>query len=146
MTASVIQEWLSTCSFKQQVVVLSALRGCDGIPKEDGSKALTRAFRSAILKPAESINPENSFMWRDPKLEDKATYFVSHTDHYPVHWVLHFAHACEIVAYKHPERSTANFWANIYIGICEAFHMHAESEKACDFRLRDNSLAEGEDQ
>lgn len=140
---SVVQDWLAErLTFKQQAVVLSALRGCDGTAKEDKSKALTRSFRSAILNPAENTHPDNSFMWVDPDLVEKAEYFVRHTDHYPVHWVLHFAHACEIVAYKHPVQSTANFWANVYIGICIAFHMKPETLAECDHRLRDNALGE----
>lgn len=38
---SVVKLWVSELSFKQQTVLLSALRGCDGRSKKDISKAIT---------------------------------------------------------------------------------------------------------
>jgi len=137
---SVVQSWIAErLSFKQQAVVLSALRGCDGIAKEDTSKSLTRAFRGSILNPAEDYHPTKSFMGLDPDLATKVDQFVEHTDHYPVHWVFHFAHACEIVGYKHPNEEVADFWRDIYERIVWGFHLITEPEHQCDYRLRDNA-------
>lgn len=142
-TGSVVQDWLAAnLTFKQQSVVLSALRGCDGIKKEDVSKALTRSFRSAILTNAEDIIPEKSFMGVDPKLAEKVDHFVDHPDHYPMHWVLHFTHAIEIVGYHHPDPHIAKFWNDVYLRLVNTFHMSPEGRQECDYRLRDLSLSE----
>lgn len=138
---SVVQEWLAEhCSLKQQTILLSALRGCDGIAKEDISKTLTRALRGTLLHSAHYGSPEQpgTFMSiAEVDLEEAANKFIAHLDHYPVHWVFHFAHACEIVGYKHPEPRVGIFWHSVYFGICTALHVQAESESSCDHRLRD---------
>jgi hypothetical protein len=138
---SVVQDWLGECcSLKQQTVLLSALRGCDGIAKEDISKTLTRALRGTLLHSAHHGSPEKpgTFMsTANVDLEKAAEKFVAHLDHYPVHWVFHFAHACEIVGHKHPHPNTGMFWMWIYHKMCEALHVNPETEKQCDWRLRD---------
>lgn len=138
MTDLVVQDWLAVCSWKQQTVLLSALRGCDGIEKEDPSKILTRFFRFTILLSADT---QSTFMqWKPSLLYPQMTYLVDHLDHYPMHWVLHFAHAAEIVGFKHPDKSTREFWGEFYLRICAVFHMQGETEKQLDERLRDITL------
>lgn len=53
----VVLPWVATLSFKEQTVLLSALRGCDGIDKEDISKQFTRKFRAAILHTVQLVAP-----------------------------------------------------------------------------------------
>ncbi len=48
---SVVKYWITELSWKQQTVILSALRGCDGKSKEDISKPVTRFFRHLIPRP-----------------------------------------------------------------------------------------------
>lgn len=138
---SVVQDWLAEkCSLMQQTVLLSALRGCDGIPKEDPSKSLTRVFRGTILHDAApSLVEGNTFMWRDPQLVHKRMAFLGAIDHYPVHWVFHFAHACEIVGFKHPVEDIGLFWRRLYYDICAALHVRPETEAQVDERLKDGT-------
>lgn len=127
---SVVRPWVSDLSYKMQAVLLSALRGPDGIPKEDICKKFTRNLRGVILFPAIPNPPIGSFM-NGGYIDAESCYqFVHHLDHYPNHWVTHFAHACEIVGYKHPDDEIATWWGNLYAGIVQdGMHMRLES---CD--------------
>lgn len=136
---SVVQMWLGQyLTFKMQAVVLSALRGCDGKPKEDPSKPITRAFRGSILLPATQEGfRDGTFMSQIPEQRfiDK---FLSDLDHYPVHWLTHFMHACEIVGYFHPQPSLRDFWLHLYMRICNALHVPHESLGDVCERLSDD--------
>lgn len=45
----VVRPWLADLTYKQQTVLLSAIRGCDGAAKEDMNKKFVRAYRSVLL-------------------------------------------------------------------------------------------------
>lgn len=49
---SVIQDWVSRLSLMQQSVLLSAIRGCDGLPKFHKAKPILKFYRRCILKSA----------------------------------------------------------------------------------------------
>ncbi len=136
---SVVRPWLSEhCTFKQQTVLLSALRGCDGVPKSDISKGITRRFRYTILHAADQSSPSTpgTFMFAEVT-SAQVDYFVNHLDHYPMHWLMHFTHAVEIVGYKHPDLSVSNWWYSLYLAICSGLHLNPESEEVLDTRLAD---------
>lgn len=136
MTESVVKSWIADIPFKMQVVLLSALRGCDGIPKEDISKQITRAFRSVLLFPAvTNHNDPNMFMSVDPDLDKHIAYFSQHLDHYPNHFVTHLIHAFEIVGYKHPDLDVRNLWFAGYKACAEGMHLRIEAEHSLDERL-----------
>lgn len=137
---SVVQSWVTEeCSYKQQAVILSALRGCDGIQKEDISKQFTRQFRFDILNPAENVGKgDRQFMTPINLDGDMISKFLSNIDHYPVHWLFHFMHAMEIVGYKHPDQHKRMFWFTMYENLCNALHVRIESEKTNDLRLSDH--------
>ncbi len=101
MSESDVHEWVSDLPFKMQAVLLSALRGCDGVRKEDPSKALVRKYRALILKPAAGSTPR-SFM-HDNVTQSDVELFLSDIDHYPLHWYIHFMHAAEIVGWYKPD-------------------------------------------
>lgn len=131
-TNSVIQDWLGEyCSWKEQSVLFSALRGCDGSEKNDGSKNLIHNFRALILKDAD---PSSTFMEERP-IDMKV--FCNNTDHYPVHWLLHFMHGAEIIGYRHPDHIIAMKWQHIYYDIVHAFHMQPETKEVMTERLKD---------
>lgn len=138
---SVVRAWVANCcSFKEQAVLLSALRGCDGIPKEDISKKFTRKLRATMLYPAtiHVMSREVDSYMKTVITKDDVTYFVKHLDHYPMHWVMHFAHACEIVGYRHPNNEIQSFWMDVYQRmVCEGLHLHKEFLCDLDARLGD---------
>ena len=132
----VVNDWLNVCSLKQQTVLLSALRGCDGKMKEDYSKPFTRKLRSVLLRNAGGVQTKGKFM-ADFVGNEELSAFISNLDHYPMHWLLHFLHAIEIVGYKHPDKLIRDFWYNLYYEIVNALHLSVESESALDVRLAD---------
>ena len=135
---SVVQEWLSNdnISWKQQTVVLSALRGCDGQTKEDISKKLTRQLRSAILYNA--ATKDTSFM-KDTMTLAEVRALAENSDKYPLHYYMHTLHACEIIGYKHPDDEIRQWFHEAYLIMVKALHLNPETEEECDFRLRDET-------
>lgn len=131
---SVVQDWVTNnCSMKMQTVLFCALRGCDGVPKEDNSKASNRFIRSLVLLNA--ATSDSSFM--KPDLI-KIREFIRDLDHYPVHFVTHQMHAFEIIGYRHSDKKISDFCYNIYKAFTTAFHVKMESEHDMKIRLQDN--------
>ena len=130
----VVQPWLDDLTYKQQTVLLSAIRGCDGVSKDDISKKLVRVFRSLILHNA--APGQGRFMHEEITDEDIRA-FIKAPDVYPMHWLMHFTHAVEIVGYNYPIEETADWWMLLYFKIVEALHFNPETKEQNDSRLRD---------
>ena len=130
----VVHPWLNDLSMKQQTVLLSALRGCDGVAKDDISKKFVRAFRSLILQNAA---PGKGRFMKDELTDKDITIFLQAPDVYPMHWLLHFIHAIEIVGYNYPIADTAHWWKCLYQDITNALHFNMETKVQNDERLQD---------
>ncbi len=120
--------------------MLSALRGCDGIPKEDVSKKFTRKLRAVMFYPAlvNVLDTEVDNYMKTVLTGADLDQLVKHLDHYPMHWVMHFAHACEIVGYRHPDEAVAQFWLMVYTRLVrEGLHLNPENIEQLDTRLGD---------
>lgn len=138
--STVIKPWVSELTWKQQGVLICACRGVDGFPKEHPSKPLTRAYRQTLMQCADmdKANAGGSFMTTDTLNPDVVHKFMAYElDSYPMHWLLHFTHAVEIIGYKHPDRDTRVYWLSLYFKIVKNLHMHPETQKEMDHRLRD---------
>lgn len=136
---SVVQPWLEeNCSWKEQTVLLGAFRGCDGEQKGDASKNLLHNFRALIMKDAD---PSSPFM---QEREIDIDHFCNNIDHYPVHWLLHFTHAAEIIGYRHPDKEIATKWISYYYTIVNAFHLNPETNAQLTERLEDKVQGGGE--
>ena len=131
---TVVQDWVGGLTLKQQTVMLSAIRGCDGAPRDDPSKPFVRALRSVVLKNA--VEGECSFMQADISDADIQK-FVKAMDPYPMHWLMHFTHAVECIGYGHPNLEIKAWWRGLYYKICSALHVNRESQAEWDHRLRD---------
>lgn len=130
---SVVQDWVTNnCSMKMQTVLFCALRGCDGVPKEDNSKASNRFVRSLVLFNA--ATSDSSFM--KPDLT-KIREFIRDLDHYPVHFVTHQMHAFEIIGYCHNLREIRNMCCRIYEAFTTALHVKTETKSQMQKRLED---------
>lgn len=133
----VLQEWVyqdSHLSLKQQTVLLLALRGCDNQSKYDLSKKLTKMIRSIILKNAAA--DDTTFMLNSmthEEIRDLAEDF----DKYPIHFMMHTIHCCEIIGYKHSNKDIRDWFLETYLIFVDALHLKPESKEQCDFRLRD---------
>lgn len=90
---------------------MSALRGCDGVGKNDISKKIVRRIRNAVLHNA---GPDSSeFM--DCNISDEEIYsFSKNIDAYPVHFLLHLIHASEVIGYTCTDETDAEFFRNFY--------------------------------
>jgi hypothetical protein len=152
----VIKGWITRLTFKQQTVLLAAIRGCDGVQREDISKKIVRRYRSVILEDAdgtidatkeryESMSP-NDPRYVPPHFMN--TYvsdldikiFLKSMDHYPMHWLFHFLHAVEILGYKHPQVKEREWWHDLYRKMVEALHLNIETEEEMDERLKDGEF------
>lgn len=130
---SVLQDWMLDISFKQQTVVLTALRGCDGTAKYDPCKPFVKKLRSVVLKNASNIK-DTKFMYNNISQEDITG---MEWDEYPLHFVTHFMHAVEIVGYHHQDTETRNWFKELYLSMVDKLHLHPENKEECDYRLRD---------
>lgn len=138
---SVVQGWLGKrCTWKMQTVLLVALRGCDGVHKNDLSKPFIRRMRATILKNADT---STTFFTNDALyilnngIRDQLHEMLNDMDHYPIHWFMHFVHAAEIIMYKHPHRQVRRFWEYFYICALDELHVCIETEQQLDNRLQD---------
>lgn len=147
---SILHDWVSTLTFQQQALLLTAVRGGDGLPKYDSSKAIVRFLRSAIMKPAGEWDGKNtdSFMWGSYShidgdgdtintFRNNATVVLNNHDHIPHHFLMHLIHCAEVLGYKHPDNGVANEWNWFYTRFCESFHMMPETCEQMDERLND---------
>lgn len=134
--SQVVKDWVfdDRISWKQQTVLLSSLRGCDGQSKYDISKKFIRKIRKTILNNA--AEDTTSFMRDDFTLEEVRE-FAEDSDKYPIHFVMHLCHCCEIVGFKHPDKEIKEWFLNAYLIIVDALHLCPEDERKCDYRLRD---------
>lgn len=136
--SSVVQDWVGqACTWKQQTVLLCSLRGCDGSPKEDASKKLTRQIRRLVLHSAS--DPGKDKFMEAQEMSKVVTDVAEDLDHYPVHWVMHSIHAFEILAYKHPNVKARSECLNAYMTLVNALHLRIESEEDLDRRLADDN-------
>lgn len=134
---SVVRDWVNDLTWKQQSVLFCAMRGVDGFPKEHVSKPLTRMYRRTILKCAD-LDSKTGFMSGGLLNQDVVDKFLAYElDSYPMHWLMHFMHAVEIIGYKHFDKHTRVFWRKLYISIVSAMHLLPENQERMEFRLRD---------
>lgn len=153
----VLQAWLANLSMMQQTVLLTAIRGPDGIPKYGGgAKMLLRWFRRCILLSAidgrvldnpidanggsftgpslDGDDPEDP--WED-RMQAHVNDYLRNVDALPHHYQMHFMHAAEILGYKHPDARIRFFWHRLYLRLVNDFHLWPETEDQLDERLGD---------
>lgn len=135
---SVLNDWVqASCTLKMQTVLISAIRGCDGVPKEDPSKQMTRHLRSTVLKCAEGGGARFNVA---EGLNVAVNAVIKDMDRYPMHWLLHTMHAYEIVGYKGPN----DWYLDVYYRMVEGMHLLPESEEHLDIRLADQKFDENQ--
>lgn len=151
------QDWLGDLSIMQQSVILSAIRGPDGIRKYHPCKPIIRWFRRCVLISAfenrSILNPYEigggSFTgpsvrltevrddeWEDA-IKEPLDEFIISRDELPFHYTIHFMHAIQILGYKHPDKRIAKWWNMVYVRIVNSLHLNVETEEEMDIRLGD---------
>lgn len=174
----VTQQWTHSLTCMQQTVLISAVRGPDGIAKYHPAKLVQRWYRRCVLLGAldhnvfedpidprggsftgpsvrmggptalhaitgvslpEHYQPRNSddIKWLRPMDLVLREYFQN-LDSLPYHFITHFMHAGEIIAFKHPDTLVSDWWRHFYLEMCNELHVKPETEGAMDRRLGDN--------
>lgn len=155
---SVTQQWTHELPMMQQTVLLTAIRGPDGLPKYGGgAKMLLRWLRRCVLlsaldgrvltDPYEAnggsfTGPSlDGFDEKDPwfdRMQVHVNDYIRQLDSLPHHFQMHFMHAVEILGYKHPVHSVRLFWYQLYLRLVYDMHVWPETEAQLDSRLGDS--------
>jgi hypothetical protein len=159
----VTQEWCHGITFMQQTVLLTAVRGPDGIAKYHPCKYLLRWFRRctlvssldgivlttpwhpgggsfmgpSYLHTADEGDGSDWAAWMTNQVSD----YLRALDELPHHFQLHFMHAAEILGYKHPNPDIRGWWHSTYVRLVHDMHLWPESEAQMDDRLGDDRSA-----
>ena len=142
----------------QQTVLLTAIRGPDGLPKYGCVKMLLRWYRRCVLlsamdgKVLENPHDNNGGSFTGPSfaageilnpgweanMDEIVSEYLRTLDAIPHHFQMHFMHAVEILGYKHPDERVRGWWNRVYHRLVNDMHCHAESKADMDDRLGDN--------
>lgn len=154
MGCCVLQVWVHDLTYMQQSVLISAVRGPDGIRKDHPTKVLCRWLRRCFLvsafdgKVLSDPYEEGGGSFTGPcttkevrNLEHALELYLRAVDEIPHHFQLHFMHAAEIMGYKHPSRSTREWWNRAYRLIVKDAHLRPETEEQMDRRLGDSETS-----
>lgn len=155
----VLQGWVMELTYMQQTVLLTAIRGADGMRKHHEAKPLMRWYRRCILVSAMDgrvlHTPDEpgggSFTGPIPcgqvgqetvhwsvRIQESVRNFLAARDEVPLHFYSHTMHAFEILGYKHPDEQTRQFWFDVYEKMCHALHLWPETHAQMGKRLGDN--------
>lgn len=144
---SVLQDWVMELPLREQGTLLTAVRGCDLAAKYDPSgnvidtpeRRLTGWIRWAFMNPADprEVDIPGAFFQSRPPKNFKASAF----GHYPLHWVSHVMHACEIIGYRHPDLITGKQAREIYRAFVQMLHLNPEPMDQMIRRLSEDRIA-----
>ena len=142
----VMRGWTTTLPLRHQGVLVSALRGADGAPKEDPSKSITSTIRRAVMNPAddrETTAAGGFFGFSAAKLTQNTHAFLHSMDQYPLHYVTHLMHAAQIIGYKHPSDDFRTYFELLYTMMVCKFHLLPEDVQTMDARLTEDRVQAG---
>ncbi len=142
----------------QQTVILTAIRGPDGLPKYGSVKMLLRWYRRCVLlsamdgKVLENPYDNNGGSFTGPSfkphqaldqgwettMDEIVSEYLRTLDAIPHHFQMHFMHAVEILGYKHPDERVRGWWNRVYHRLVNDMHCHVESQSEMDERLGDD--------
>ncbi|HEY1605599.1 MAG TPA: hypothetical protein VGF77_08360 [Allosphingosinicella sp.] len=154
---SVLQDWVAHLTFMQQTVLLTAIRGPDGVAKYGAPKMLLRWYRRCILFSAmdgkvletpygpgggsftgPSYDPTTlKHDWRE-HMDAVVAQYLRELDAIPHHFQLHLLHAIDILGFKHPVCAVRDWWSSTYKRLVHDMHLWPETEEQLDRRLGDN--------
>lgn len=163
----VTQEWLDDLSLMQQSVLLTVVRGADGVEKYSPSKNVSRWFRRCILISAfdkcalTDPSDERGGSFTGPSIKNKYNLicrgalvdydldwendmdnmignYIKTLDCIPYHFHMHVMHASEILGYHHPDEKIRNWWHKTYLRFVNDMHLNPETKEELDRRLSDD--------
>lgn len=143
---SILQPWVTELGLRHQGVLLTAVRGCDGVAKHDVSKPVMRAIRATVLVPfddRELTEPKGFIYFEHQAFKEGVEVLAKNLDEYPVHFVFHVIHALEVIGYKHPLSSIGYPFLYAYRRMVEKFHLNTETREQLDTRLCEDRVKNG---
>lgn len=156
-SGGVLRPWVRALPLRHQGVLVTAIRGCDTAHKEDRSKSLSRMIRRAVLNPAderETTMAGGFFGFEPERLKSDLHDFLHSLDAYPLHYVMHLMHACEVIGYEYPPPSAfcdvydeqfymKEFFLKVYQVMCYTLHVNPEAREQMVERLTLDRVAAG---
>ena len=141
----VTAEWMDAIPLQAQTVILSALRGPDGVRKHHPCKGVQRAFRASVVKGGAygrflTTEDEGDNFMRMPILDQfqgNVDDFFKAVDELPGHYVIHLSHAAQCLAKWHPDPDTSEMWLRFYLRWCDELHIQPEGAASLEARLND---------
>jgi hypothetical protein len=135
---SVLQDWVMQMGLRHQACLLSIVRGCDSVGKEDVTKHLVRQIRGLFMVPhCGDINKSKTFMdvYDSNLFIEHFNKFAKNMDLYPFHYVMHLLHSIQIIGEYHPDDRIADHFRLYYRSLCRKMHVKPESKHDLDYRL-----------
>lgn len=153
---SVLQDWVMEIPLRQQGVLVIALRGPDGVRKEDPAKPIVRTLRALVMNSGREGKPmamhmrwlndpfmSTTYVSNDRSWIEIVNAFMDEWDAYNVHFLQHLAHAFAVVGIHYPiEQVRVNCWW-FYEYTANKLHYHPETKEEIQQRLCDG-IREGE--
>ncbi len=127
----VLKSWMANIPWKQQSVLLSALRGPD-LSRPFAIKKLNRWLRDVTQKNAD---PSSEYM-KDKTLPSDEELKLE-LGYCTMHYFTHLMHALEIVGYQHPKEKTRDTALMYYSIMVEFVHLNPETKEEFNRRLED---------
>ncbi len=130
---SVVQDWVSTLPFKLQTAMLCAVRGCDGVAREDIMKIIARGIRKMTLLPSrQKVNEPGGFMYFTVgELREATDQICQDLAKYPTHYIHHIIVACEVLGYFHPVADVREAFYYTYHSMVRELNLYPESREQC---------------
>lgn len=130
---SVVQDWVGELPLKLQTAMLCAIRGCDGVPREDAVKTIARGIRKMTLLPSRKrVMEPGGFMSFDLKdLPECVETICGDLAKYPTHYTHHLYLACEVLGYFHPIEDVRKQFLNAYTSMVKELNLWPETKEQC---------------
>jgi hypothetical protein len=131
--SSVVQDWVGTLPMKLQTAMLCAIRGCDGVAREDIMKVVARGIRKMTLLPSrQRVNEPGGFMCFElGDLREACDKICEDVAKYPTHYIHHIYLACEVLGYFHPMEDVRREFLYVYLAIVKELNLCPETREQC---------------
>lgn len=139
-TDCVLQPWVMQMPWKMQSILFSGLRGPDQELLHN-IKQISKWLRSVTQQNAD---PSKPYMNGITLPGSNSADLFKELEHCPCHFVHHFLDALAIVAYKHPEKTVAEYAASVHFNCAEEL-FHFFPEPATWFLIRHRDKRNGHD-
>lgn len=157
---SIFQPWFHKQELIAQSIVLSCIRGPDGVDRNHIAKRIVNWYRRCVLKPVDgsdavlipydntegvsgsymgpSINIPSEGDWH-LTMNKVGRQYLESVDSLPFHFHSHLIHCSQILGYKHDDDDVRQWWNEFYILCANKLHLKAESEVKMDTRFQERS-------